>query len=348
MNANRVRHFLFALAALCLSAWAVGETYTYDKLDRLTAVAYPNGVGQTYRYDAAGNLLAIASTGGGAPASSYTLTVTLSGSGAVSGSGINCGSACSASLASGSSVTLIASVASGSTFAGWSGDCSGLSACVVTMSADRTVSASFTATPGGGGTGGAGTSATQTLTVTPGWNLLGNGLGSAIGVAELGNATQLDSVWKWQAATSRWAFYTPSMTAAELAAYAQSKGYDVLTAIGTNEGFWVNAKQAASLHSLTGTAEAVVVDTLPKGWSLLGSGVGKTPAEFNAGSTVQPGVTSLWAWDAAQKKWLFYAPSLVSQGGSALSDYLASKGYLDFAASGRTLAPGTGFWINRP
>lgn len=39
-----------------------------------------------------------------------------------------------------------------------------------------------------------------------------------------------------------WAFYTPSLTTAALAAYAAGKGYDVLTTINSGEGFWVNAK----------------------------------------------------------------------------------------------------------
>ena len=37
-----------------------------------------------------------------------------------------------------------------------------------------------------------------------------------------------------------------------------------------------------------------------------------------------------------------------AQGGTALSDYIASKGYLDFAANNRTLGNGIGFWLNRP
>jgi uncharacterized repeat protein (TIGR02543 family) len=47
--------------------------------------------------------------------------------------------------ASGTSVTLLATATTGSTFAGWSGDCSGTAAtCTVSMSQVRNVTASFT------------------------------------------------------------------------------------------------------------------------------------------------------------------------------------------------------------
>src|SRR5262249_51797083 len=60
-----------------------------------------------------------------------------SGSGTVTSSpgSINCGSECSGSFNSGVQVTLTATAASGSTFAGWSGACAGTGSCVVTMDA---------------------------------------------------------------------------------------------------------------------------------------------------------------------------------------------------------------------
>ena len=83
----------------------------------------------------------------------YALTVTKSGtgSGSVTSSpaAIDCGSSCSASFADGTSVTLTASPASESTFAGWSGDgCSGTGSCTVTMSQARSVTATFDAGSG--------------------------------------------------------------------------------------------------------------------------------------------------------------------------------------------------------
>lgn len=81
-------------------------------------------------------------------AANRTLSVTLTGSGTVTSapSGINCGTDCSESYASGTSVTLTATPASGYTFGGWSGACAGTGACTVTMSAARSVTATFTAT----------------------------------------------------------------------------------------------------------------------------------------------------------------------------------------------------------
>ncbi|CAK0762148.1 conserved exported hypothetical protein [Gammaproteobacteria bacterium] len=69
------------------------------------------------------------------------------GGGAVTSSpaGINCGSDCTEDYNPGTSVILTASVASGSTFTGWSGGgCSGTGTCAVTMNTAQTVTASFT------------------------------------------------------------------------------------------------------------------------------------------------------------------------------------------------------------
>jgi List-Bact-rpt repeat protein/copper binding plastocyanin/azurin family protein len=67
------------------------------------------------------------------------------GSGSVTSDpgGIDCGSTCSATFAKNASVTLTATPATGSTFSGWGGDCSGTSTCSLTMSDDRSVTATF-------------------------------------------------------------------------------------------------------------------------------------------------------------------------------------------------------------
>ncbi len=84
-----------------------------------------------------------------ASSSTYALTVTRNGtgSGTVAGGPINCGSTCSANLASGTAVTLTATPASGSTFGGWSGACTGSGSCIVTMTAARAVTATFNGPP---------------------------------------------------------------------------------------------------------------------------------------------------------------------------------------------------------
>lgn len=85
--------------------------------------------------------------------SSYTLTVAAptSGAGTITSNpaGINCPSTCSASYVSGTSVTLTAAPATGYTFTGWSGSCSGNNTtCTVTLSAAANVSATFSNEPG--------------------------------------------------------------------------------------------------------------------------------------------------------------------------------------------------------
>ena len=77
----------------------------------------------------------------------YALTVAKAGTGTgtvtSSPSGIDCGATCSASYSSGTIVKLTAAAASGSTFVGWTGGCSGTSTCSVTMSATKNVTATF-------------------------------------------------------------------------------------------------------------------------------------------------------------------------------------------------------------
>jgi hypothetical protein len=67
------------------------------------------------------------------------------GTGTVTSSpaGINCGSTCVATYANGTSVSLTAHAGSRSRFNGWSGDCSGRGSCVLSMTANHSVRATF-------------------------------------------------------------------------------------------------------------------------------------------------------------------------------------------------------------
>jgi hypothetical protein len=82
------------------------------------------------------------------PPSEFGLTVALAGTGTgtvtSSPAGINCGIDCSEAYVAGTEVTLTATSASGSSFSGWSGACSGTGACKVTMSQARNATATFT------------------------------------------------------------------------------------------------------------------------------------------------------------------------------------------------------------
>ncbi|MBL0213027.1 MAG: hypothetical protein IPQ07_04025 [Myxococcales bacterium] len=81
----------------------------------------------------------------------YQLSVTKNGNGAGAVTsnpvGINCGADCGELYNSGTTVTLTANPALGSTFTGWSGSgCSGTGTCVVTVTAASAVTATFTLT----------------------------------------------------------------------------------------------------------------------------------------------------------------------------------------------------------
>lgn len=84
---------------------------------------------------------------------SFTLTVSKSGTGTgrVSSSppGIDCGATCAAGFADGTPVTLTATPDANNSFAGWAGDCAGSGTCLLTLSANHSATASFTAPPGG-------------------------------------------------------------------------------------------------------------------------------------------------------------------------------------------------------
>ena len=77
------------------------------------------------------------------------LTVTNVGLGSVlsSPSGINCGSTCNSFYPINSSVTLSATATPGYVFSGWSGSCFGTGACTVSMSSDKSVTATFIKSP---------------------------------------------------------------------------------------------------------------------------------------------------------------------------------------------------------
>jgi PKD repeat protein/uncharacterized protein (DUF2141 family) len=79
---------------------------------------------------------------------SQTLTVSKSGTGSgtvtTNPAGIDCGLTCLANFTYNTSVTLTAAAITGSTFTGWSGSgCTGIGACILTMDAAKSVTATF-------------------------------------------------------------------------------------------------------------------------------------------------------------------------------------------------------------
>ena len=80
-----------------------------------------------------------------APSNSYSLNIQKKGAGSITSipAGIDCGIICSASFATGTSVTLSATPAEGYTFNGWSGACNGTGPCVVNVNTNKIVIATF-------------------------------------------------------------------------------------------------------------------------------------------------------------------------------------------------------------
>ena len=192
-------------------------------------------------------------------------------------------------------------------------------------------------------------SAQTTWNIAPGWNLLGNNSIGPLDVTYpgLSNPAQTNSIWTWNNATSRWAFFSPSLTSSELSAYAQSKGYDVLSSIASKQGFWIDAKTAFAVGSPWKNNAVLSLNEFPLGWNLAGVTEGKTPAQItqlyrNPLYGMGKEITSIWSWEKTSSNWKFYAPSLENAGGTTLADYISKRGYLPFPTASDI---SDGLWI---
>jgi hypothetical protein len=78
----------------------------------------------------------------------YALTVSKAGTGSggvtSAPAGINCGATCASNFGAGTVVQLTPTPVAGSQFSGWSGACTGVGACSVTMNSAQSVTATFT------------------------------------------------------------------------------------------------------------------------------------------------------------------------------------------------------------
>ena len=96
----------------------------------------------------------------------------------------------------------------------------------------------------------------------------------------------------------------------------------------------------ATTTSTTQTGSSATLNFVT-GWNLTGNG-SDAPIDVATTFSDTSRFTTVWTWIAAQSAWAFHAPSLAAQGGTALADYAASKGYRLLA----TIAGGEGFWVN--
>ncbi|HKS81170.1 MAG TPA: hypothetical protein VJR23_06660 [Candidatus Acidoferrales bacterium] len=155
----------------------------------------------------------------------FPLTVTEAGTGSgtvtSSPAGVNCPTTCSANFNSGTQVTLTEAPASGSTFAGWSGACSGTGSCVVTMSAAESVTATFNTTTTfaltvtEAGTGSGSVSSAPSGILCPSTCTANFASGTQVTLTAIANSGSTFAGWSGNAACSGTGTCTITMSAAE-------------------------------------------------------------------------------------------------------------------------------------
>ncbi|MBI5381124.1 MAG: putative Ig domain-containing protein [Opitutae bacterium] len=135
-----------------ISANPAGPTYTEGTVVTLTATAASgstfagwsgDGTGSTTRQVTMDGNKSVTATFNIIPTTTYTLTTTTAGT----GSGTVSANPAGPTYAEGTVVTLTATAASGSTFAGWSGDGTGSTTRLVTMDGNKSVTATFNIIP---------------------------------------------------------------------------------------------------------------------------------------------------------------------------------------------------------
>ncbi|MHB8797918.1 MAG: PKD domain-containing protein [Thermoanaerobaculia bacterium] len=211
--------------------------------------------------------------------------------------GISCGGSCAASFATGTVVTLTPVPNPGSTFAGWSGACSGTGTCAVTMSSAQAVTAtfalapvlpqitSFTATPSVRTSAGASTLAWTTTGAT---SVSISGLGGTFALSGTRDVSVAATTTYTLTATNAAGNATATATVNVLPGAGTSLGTPVITAPSAGQvvavagvGFTWNAVASAAGYdvklysamsgvtvfagSLVGNASSSTLVTLPDG-----------------------------------------------------------------------------------
>ena len=140
------RTSIIGLAAGATSNQSCAATAPPTAITKYFYAAVDPVSGETVTTDNVSNTITLTVTS--APIPTYLLTVTKAGtgSGTVTGPGINCGSDCAESYPSSTFVTLTATPSAGTTFTGWSGACSAGN-CQLTMNGAKSVTANFVLTP---------------------------------------------------------------------------------------------------------------------------------------------------------------------------------------------------------
>lgn len=192
-------------------------------------------------------------------ASLFTLSATRSGTGegkiSSNIAGISCGTSCWADYASGITVTLTATPASGSYFHGWSGACSGSGSCMVIMNAAKNVTAIFKPTPFIATTSSNITATSATISTTISFNSSDAGKQGSVYVTAWAPANGLGTLG---------------------ISTAQSKGLSVVITRDSPYGSGKVMARQELLFSALAAADAssafVLVQLTPSGWQLVANG----------------------------------------------------------------------------
>jgi hypothetical protein len=120
---------------------------------------------------------------------------------------------------------------------------------------------------------------------------------------------------------------------------APAEGNYVLAARTEYQGsYFTDWGQVSTFRVGAATVPTTTVRTLQAGWNLWGNSAGATLSVATVFGNPAV-VTSVWKWDAALKRWQFYAPSMDA---ASLQTTAAANGYGVLSA----IAPGEGYWVN--
>ena len=184
------------------------------------------------------------------------------GTGAVTSSptGVNCPGTCSSTFVAGTNVTLIATPNGGSTFAGWSGACSGTGSCTVTMSAARSVTATFnppafTLDVSTAGTGGGAVTSSPAGITCPSACSTSYTQGTAVTLTAAPNATSTFAGWGGGGACTGTGTCAVTMSAAQsVTATFNTITFPLTVTFTTNTGTGAVTSSPAGINCQKGTA----------------------------------------------------------------------------------------------